>query len=357
VTSTAVPTRTLLILLVSALVVQRADAQSLVAGVDLLFYGDNTEFANPFRQGETLLGTAGRVFVDVQLSDAATLRAGIFAKGRYGAREFVEEAEPVIALELKRGGSRFLFGSLDTAATRTRRRGPDEDTPHGLLPPLQREQLTFTRAHEMGLQWLRETPRVDHDSWINWQRLNTSAHRERFDAGARSRLALPHALALHAQWHVVHEGGQQFANGAVRDSHAAAVGLEWARAIGRTRLVLDGYGVATRDVPDREEPQRGENGGGLFARGALERADWRAHVIVWRSRDTSKEEGDPNYLMWRRNGTKFRKVRDYGELGLTRHFRPAPTVQFDAAVRLHRVESHYEYSYRLVGRVFLRYRR
>jgi hypothetical protein len=59
--------------------------------------------------------------------------------------------------------------------------------------------------------------------------------------------------------------------------------------------------------------------------------------------------------MPRRDGTKFRKVRDYGELGLTRHFRPAPTVQFDAAVRLHRVESHYEYSYRLVGRVFLRY--
>jgi hypothetical protein len=58
--------------------------------------------------------------------------------------------------------------------------------------------------------------------------------------------------------------------------------------------------------------------------------------------------------MLRRDGTLFRKVRDYGELGLTRHFHPAPTVQFDASVRLHRIESHYEYSYRLLARIQLR---
>jgi hypothetical protein len=353
----AATARTLLVLAVFAISAQRAAAQTLTAGVDLLFYGDNTEFANPFREGETLLGTAGRVFVEVELSDAAALRAGLFAKGRYGAHEFVEEAEPVIALELKRGRSRFLFGSLDTAAIRTHTRGPDEDTPHGLLPPLQQEQLTFTRAHEMGLQWRVVAARVDHDVWINWQRLNTSAHRERFDAGARSRVVLPRALALHGQWHVLHEGGQQFSNGSVRDSHAGALGLEWNRALGATRIALDGHVVGTREVPDREQPQRAENGGGVFARGAIERAGWRGHAIVWRSRHAVKDEGDANYLMLRRDGTKFRKVRDYGEVGLTRHFRPAPSLQFDAAVRLHRVESHYEYSYRLVGRVFLRYRK
>jgi hypothetical protein len=349
--------RTLLVLGIVALIQEPAAAQSLTAGLDLLFYGDNTEFANPFREGETLLGTAGRVFVDVELSGAATLRAGLFAKGRYGAHEFVEEIEPTIALELKHGASRLLFGSLDTASTRTALRGPDEDTPHGLLPPLQQEQLTFTRAHEMGLQWRLVSRRLDHDVWINWQRLNTAAHRERFDAGIRSRIALPHAFALHGQWHVVHEGGQQFANGPVRDSHAAAVGLEWSRAAAGTVLTLDGHAVGTREAPDREQPRRAENGGGVFLRAAVVRAGWRTHAVVWRSRHALKDEGDANYLMLRRDGSKFRKVRDYGEVGLTRHFTPAPTVQFDAAVRLHRVESHYEYSYRLVGRVFLRYKR
>jgi hypothetical protein len=344
-------------MLCSSLTVQRATAQSLTAGVDLLFYGDNTEFANPFREGETLLGTAGRVYVDVELSDAATLRAGLYGRGRYGAHEFLEEAEPVIALELKKGPSRFLFGSLDTASFRPRTRGPDEDTPHELLPVFQRETLTFTRAHEMGLQWIVDSPRVKQDVWINWQRLITAEHRERFDAGVRSRVVLQKNVALNGQWHVVHEGGQQFANGAVRDDHAAALGAEWGSALGPSRMVLDGYAVVTREIPDREQPDRSETGAGVFARGAVENGPWRAHLIVWRGRDTFKEEGDANYLSRRRNGTKFRKVRDYGELGLTRHFRPATAVQFDAAVRLHRVDAKYEYSYRLLARIFLRYRK
>jgi hypothetical protein len=320
----------------------------------LLFYGDNTEFANPFREGETLLGTAARAFVDLELSEAASLRAGLFLKGRYGAHEFVEEAEPVVALILRRGPSRFLFGSLETASFDRRVRGPDQDTPHGLLPPLQRETLTFDRGHEMGLQWRVESPRLDHDTWINWQRLNTASHRERFDAGVRSRIPLAAALAFHAQWHVVHEGGQQFASGPVRDSHAGAAGLEWRKTIGGSQLVIDGHVVATRFVPDRERLDDSQNGLGGFARIALEQGAWRAHAIGWRSRDTLKEEGDPNYLMQRRDGTWFRKTRDYSEVGVTRHFTPAPTVQFDASLRLHRVESHYEYSYRLVARVWLR---
>jgi hypothetical protein len=334
--------------------VQRVSAQTLTAGADLLFYGDNTEFANPFREGETLLGTAGRIFVEATLSETATIRGGLFAKGRYGSHEFLEEIEPVITLELKRGPQRLLFGSLDTASTRMWTVGPDEDTPHGLLPPIQRETLTFQRAHEMGLQWRVQSPRVDHDVWINWQRLNTAAHRERFDAGVRTRAAFAGSLAFHGQWHVVHEGGQQFANGPVRDSQAGAAGLEWSPGNAALRFVFDAHAVATRSVPDRDNPAASQNGLGVFMRGALHRHHWRAHLIAWRSRDTLKEEGDPNYLMQRRDTTWFRKVRDYGEVGLTRHFRPASTVGFDASVRIHRVESHYEYSYRLIARVQLR---
>jgi len=301
-----------------------------------------------------VLGAAGRIFADVHLSDSATLRAGFFGRGRFGSHRFLEEAEPLIALELKRGTSKFVFGSLDTASWRTSARGPDEDTPHGLLPPLQHETLTFVRAHEMGLQWRVASTRVDHDVWINWQRLNTSRHRERFDAGLRSRLPIGAGLAVHGQWHVVHEGGQQFSSGPVRDSHAAAAGLEWARRAGNSRISLDAHAVATRELPDRERPDQSQNGVGVFLRAAAERGDWRGHVIVWRSRDTLKEEGDANYLMLRRDGTWFRKVRDYGEVGLTRHFRPAPGVQFDASARIHRTESNYEYSYRLLARVQLR---
>lgn len=333
-----------------------AAAQTYTATADLLFFGDNTEFANPFRTGETVLGVSGRVFLDVALNDAVTIRGGVFGLGRFGSHEFMEQGEPMVALEISRGASRFIFGSLETVTSRHDVAGPDLETLHGLLPPLQRETLSFTRGQEMGLQWLAAGQTFEHDTWINWQRLNTATHRERFDAGYRAGVRLHPGLRLQGQWHVVHEGGQQFASGPVSDSQGIALGLEWSRTAGQTRLTFDSHAVATRDVPDREQPALTEAGIGVFARSAVERNFWRAHVLVWRSRDARKTEGDANYLALLGDGTLFRKVRDYGELGLTRHFRPAPGVHLFVAGRLHRVESAYEYSYRIVARVRLRHR-
>lgn len=343
----------LIVLLVSSAV--SAQAQTYTAAADFLFYGDNTEFANPFREGDTLLGVSGRVYLEIALNDAVTLRGGFFGSGRFASHDGLDSYEPVIALQVARGRSRFIFGSLETVQTRHDVAGPDRETLHGLLPPLQQETLTFSRGQEMGLQWLVAAPRLDHDTWINWQRLNTPNYRERFDAGYRTRVGLTSAIQLQGQWHLVHEGGQRFDSGAVSDSQGGALGVEWTRSIGSARLTLDGHAVATRNVPDRERPVLTEAGLGTFVRGAVTRGPWRTHLIVWRSRDTLKAEGDANYLARRTNGTMFRKVRDYGELGLTRHFEPAPGVHILAAVRLQRVESRYEYSYRIVGRVRLRH--
>jgi hypothetical protein len=333
-----------------------AFGQTYTATSDLLFYGDNTEFANRFRSGETILGVSGTVGLEIAFNERVTVRGGLFASGRFGAHEFTEQGEPMIALEIGRGPQRFVFGSLHTVQTRHDIDGPDRETLHGLLPPIQRETLTFRRGQEMGLQWLVSSPRLDHDAWINWQRLNTSEHRERFDAGYRASIGMVDGLRLNGQWHLVHEGGQQFANGAVSDSQAFALGPEWTHTAGGAKVVLDGYAVATRHVPDRERPALTEAGLGVFARGAVSRGGWRGHLIVWRSRDTLKEEGDPNYLALRTDFTMFRRVRDYGEVGLTRKFTPAPGVDLFAAVRMHRTESDYEYSYRIVGRVRLRHR-
>jgi hypothetical protein len=349
------------ILTCTALLLQpsRGAAQTYLVGSDLFFYGDNTEFANPFRAGDTTLGISGYVFLDAVLNDVVSIRAGLFGLGRFGAHEFLEHAEPAVALHLTRGSSRFIFGTLDTVSTFPHIAGPDQETPHRLLPPLQQETLSFTRGQEMGLQWLVGSARVNQDAWINWQRVNTSSHRERFDAGYRTDIALTPSLRLHGQYHLVHEGGQRFNSGAVRDSHGAALGLQWSAAIdagGTSRVSLDGHAVATRHVPDREHPERTEGGAGIFTRAALQRGAWRTHLIVWRGRDTLKDEGDPNFHARRRNGSLFRQVRDYAEWGLTRQFRPAPGVHMFAAFRIHRVESHYEYSYRINARVRLRHK-
>ena len=87
----------------------------------------------------------------------------------------------------------------------------------------------------------------------------------------------------------------------------------------------------------------------------MERGPWRTHIIVWRGNDYIKEEGDTNYGGRRRDGSRFRKVRDYAEIGVTRIGHPVPALQLEGSARLHRVESHYEYSYRMLGRVTLRW--
>jgi hypothetical protein len=102
-------------------------------------------------------------------------------------------------------------------------------------------------------------------------------------------------------------------------------------------------------VPDRASPERDRNGAGFLGRASAERAGWRAHLLVWRGWDFITEEGDPNYLSIRRDGSRYGGTRDYSEVGLTRLFQPAPGVTIHASGRVHRIEEHYEYSYRILA--------
>jgi hypothetical protein len=105
----------------------------------------------------------------------------------------------------------------------------------------------------------------------------------------------------------------------------------------------------SRDTPDREQPHRTRSGAAFFGRAALEGPTWRAHLIAWRGDDFIKDEGDPNYLSIRRDGTGYRGIRDYAEAGITHTLHLAKGALFETSFRFHRVERHYEYSYRLLG--------
>ena len=146
-----------------------AAQQQATVVADVAIYGDNTEFFNPFRDGETLLGAAGTVGVDLELTDQATLRGGLFLNHRYGSARFAEQWRPVISLTIESGPSRFVFGTLDTVP-HDFAAAPDLGGPHGLLPPLQVETLAFTRPYEGGLQWQVAAERFAQDAWVDWQR-------------------------------------------------------------------------------------------------------------------------------------------------------------------------------------------
>lgn len=323
---------------------------------DFLFYGDNTEFHSPFRDGETMFGAAARVAAEISLNDKVVLTAGVFGNQRFGSDDAFEQFRPVISLAIRGERSSFIFGALP-ASTSDTPQGPDNDGPHQLLPPLQRETLAFERPYEAGLAWNFKSGSVDHHFWLAWQRLNTAEYRERFDGGLRTSFNLNGVVAIPLQLHVVHEGGQLHASGPVADSAAAALGVRLHGVIVRGYAVsVEVLAAGSRYVPDRARPDLSRDGIGFFGRVSAERNGWRGHTIFWRGRNFIKDEGDQNYSSMDLAGGRYRGTRDYAEAGLTRRFRLAPSAVLDAVARVHRVEGRYEYSYRILSVVGMSWR-
>jgi len=334
--------------------------ESVTLRSDILLYGDNTEFRNPFREGETIFGAAARVFADLQLNPRVTISLGAFGNQRFGSDDAFELVRPVIALTVRGRRSAFTFGTLP-ALSPDAPMGPDLGGTHALLPPLQRETLAFDRPYEAGLQWDFRGSALSHSLWIEWQRLNTAEHRERFDGGLNGEYALSHGIAIPLQVHVVHEGGQLFSTGTVNDSAATALGVAWrhpagGHPAGAARVSAEGYAVLSRHAFDRERPELTQKGRAFFGRIAFEQNGWRAHLLMWRGEDFIKDEGDPNYLSIRRDGTPYTGIRDYAETGLARRFTLAPGAVIEVSGRVHRTERDYEYSYRVVSISSLRWK-
>jgi len=326
-----------------------AQVPKLTLDSSLVFYGDDTEFSNPFRTGQTLLGTYGVVFLDAALSERLTVRAGGFGNWHFGSNRAIDQGRPVLALVVKDGQSRFVLGTLDTTRHITGA-GPDRTGPHGLLPPMQKETLSFERAYESGVQWTVDSDRYTQDAWVNWQRQNTRLHREVFDVGIATLTRLRPEVAIRGDLHVVHQGGQQGGVEPVGDSLAVAAGVEVGGALDRfERVSLELVGLGSRYVPDRQHSNDNQAGLGTFLRLTLVDDPWRVHLILWRAHGYIKIEGDPLYLSIRNNGTRYRGIRDYAEVGVSRRFELAKNSFLETSVRLHRAENNYEVSLRILG--------
>jgi hypothetical protein len=324
--------------------------------INAVFFGDDTELSNPFRPGESILGSNQRIIAEIDAGDHAALQLGVYAIERAGSDSPIDQALPIVSLRIHSLTQQLTLGTLSTDRTDF---GPDRTTPHGLLPPLARETLWFTRAYEAGVQWQLRTEKVAQEIWFNYRKLNTPEHREHFDAGMTGRFPIHGPVAAAYQVHLVHHGGELHESGPVSDSLAYGPGLVVRGAVGPLdALSLEVFGLAAHDRPDRAVSSRLRtiSGAGLFLRAAAEKSDWRGHLIVWRGNDFNHEDGDAHYQSHYATGARYRGTRDYGESGLTRLFRPAPGVDVEASGRLHRVERDIGYSFRLLAIVKLAWR-
>ena len=86
--------------------------ERLAVQTDLLFYGDNTEFSNPFREGETIFGAALRVAGVLDLNDRVRLSIGAFGNQRFGSDRGFELVRPVLSMAVRGKRSSFVFGTL-----------------------------------------------------------------------------------------------------------------------------------------------------------------------------------------------------------------------------------------------------
>jgi hypothetical protein len=338
------------------LLARGAAAQDVDYSLDatVTFYGDNTEFFNPFRDGETTIGAHALLVGEARTSGRLAIRAGVSGNQRFGSRDAFEELRPVLTLVVGPPHSRLILGTIHTVR-RAHGIGPDRSGPHGLLPALQVETLAFTRPWEAGVQWLFDTPRVKHESWVNWQRIADAHQRERIDAGAVSRVKVHRAIAIGGDFFIVHEGGQLTSNGHVGDSMAGSLGGEvGGRAGPLDKLSLEAFLIGSRYDPDRRDDSNTRAGLATFLRASAERDHWRAHAIVFRGDDFITAEGDGNYQSRRLDGRPYRNVRDYGEVGFTRVFPLARDSWLEASVRGHRVEHDYDYSFRIFAVAKLR---
>ncbi|HUL71150.1 MAG TPA: hypothetical protein VLT17_13045 [Gemmatimonadales bacterium] len=325
--------------------------RSLSWRTQFTLYADNTEFFNPYRAGETLLGGNFWSWLNFGITPHSTVRAGLFFDHRSGDDKFATQILPVISYRYTTDHDLGVLGTLETVRR------------HGYLAPLEVLQLDITRPVEYGGQWITRRKHFDGEVYINWQVLNTPSSREVFDYGwLLTAKPVPWAQ-LNWQTHGLHRGGQLFDIGPVRNNYANGLGLRLEFPVPTVKSAyVWGYkfwssGNASLSIPDSVLP--GGNGHGTYLQTGIRPAGFDIYGIWWWGNKYLANEGDPNYNSIGRD-TVFKADRFYFELGFLKHLVTKSGIGTDFELRFHQIDhrksiaidnSTWEYSYRIMVRV------
>ena len=310
---------------------------------DFTFYGDNTEFFEPFRTGETILGQQGKSYLSAALGPTATLCAGVFGDFRSTSDEDPAlDVKPVLSFEYHRGGTRLIMGVLDAKDR------------HGFLEPLEVTYLEFTRPIEYGFQWLEDDPSFKADLFLNWHQLNTPFQPESFDYGFVLKEPLGDRFSFEEQFHGFHDGGQLYYIDIFNNwVPAAGFRLDLPGLLGETRLAV--FGIMGDHLSGGDTSEVVWGGGGYLKANVLPGDHWDLFGIGWRGRDFYSQEGDANYASYSSPDSSsidqvhdfVRDDRTYVELGAKRTFPIEGDARFEAEFRVHFMDEFTAYSYRM----------
>ena len=307
-------------------------------------YGDNTEFFEPFRTGETILGQQGQSRMEAALGPHSFLSAGVFADFR--SESTVDpsvDVKPLLSFEYREGGTRLVLGQLETHDR------------HGFLEPLEVTFLEFTRPVEYGLQWIEDDPAFQCDLFLNWHQLNTPSQPEELDYGGVLKQPLDDRFSLEEQYHGFHMGGQLYYI-TVYNNWVPAAGFRWKIPgfLGQTRI--SAFGIMGGHLVGGDTTQS-QWGGGVYVKAEASPDDHlNLFGIGWRGRDFYSQEGDANYESFSSpDSTTIDQIHDflrddrtYLEIGAKRDFPLEGGARFEAEFRVHFIDEFAAYSYRAV---------
>lgn len=307
---------------------------------ELKFFGENTEFGGPYREGETLFGVQAFSCLALESEDGIRVRLGVWTLRQNGSEDFADEIEPVVSLEFARGANRFVLGTLDSGGR------------HGLGDALYSPERLLMDPVEQGIQWIRRGWGLNVDLFLDWQKLNTTEHREVFGYGGNVEVDVGSWGRLDLQIHGVHHGGQLFASGPIFNNVAGSVGFE-TRGLRLGSVEIGGsaayFGSKTTSEPRvewREEVGQGALLGleiGLGSLGTL-------GVCVWKGQDFFAVEGDRNYGSVALEEPFFVSRRSYEEASF-RKTGSLGFVGFDVDARLHLIDGEFATSFRFAFRL------
>lgn len=345
--------RALATLIATALIPGRArpvQAQELTWKNAATFYLDNTEFFNPYRTGETLLGGQVLSYLSAALGPRTEVVAGFHGNHQSGDARFLSPFTPILGFRYRAHGSLGVIGTLVT------------EERHGYLEPLEGRLLDILRPVEFGVQWREQHPAGGGEIYLNWQRLNTSRGREIFDYGLLLHLVPVHWLRLEMQGHGLHHGGQLFSGDQpVANNQALALG---GQVHGVLPLLgqssLSAFQLLSHGDIDILPSGRPDHGHGTYVRAAVTPGNWlELFAIQWWGRDFLSNEGDANYNSQGSDPAFYHSYRKYQEVGLARRTPIEAGLTLDTELRFHRIDdrrsiaigtSTWEYSYRLIVR-------
>ena len=308
------------------------------------FYGDNTEFFEPFRTGETILGQQGKSYLEAALGPKAFLSAGVFGDFRSTSdQDPALDVKPILSFEYREGGSRLIMGTLDSKNR------------HGFLEPLEVTFLEFTRPIEYGFQWLEDDPSFKADLFLNWHQINTPSQPESFDYGFVFKEPLSDQFSFEEQFHGFHFGGQLYYITVFNNwVPAAGFNLKLPGFLGETHLAV--FGLMGSHLSGGDTSQVIWGGGGYLKATVMPGDHLDLFGIGWRGRDFYSQEGDANYASYSMLDSAsvdtihdfVRDDRTYVEIGAKRTFPIEGDARFEAEFRLHFMDEFTAYSYKLM---------